>query len=80
MRVLRAGERATKLLGQCLPTGSMLRSASSLLAISRAILYVGENPRESKSSMYPTITSSSSLVSFFKLALQFYCIEVPARR
>ena len=43
-------------------------SASSLLAISRSIAFVGGNPLESRSSIRSTITASSSLVSFMLLA------------
>ena len=58
-------------------TWPALRLASSLLAISCTAASIGENPRESRSKICSTITSSSS---FFWLGSQSHCEGLPARR
>ena len=50
-----------------MPTVPASRFASSLLAISRSISFIGRNPLKSKSSIYLTIAASLSLVSFLLL-------------
>ena len=67
-RVIRLGVRLIKLNGHFYPTWPAPRLVYNLLAISYIALSVGINPRESRSRICCLITSSSSLVSFFKLA------------
>ena len=63
-----------------MPTWPAPRTVSSLSAISYTALKVGANLRESRLSIWLIITSSSSLVSFFKLASQSRHKGTPARR
>jgi hypothetical protein len=66
-----------------MPTGTVmqpvLRAASSLSAISRTAAYIGVNPCWSTSSIYLTITSSCSSVSFFELGWQLHWAGTPVR-
>jgi hypothetical protein len=67
LRSLTSGVRVLKLSTQCLLTGSLPRSASRSLAISRTIAFVAGIPCVSSSSIHCTSASSSSLLSFFKI-------------
>jgi hypothetical protein len=78
--VLRLSVRLTKLAGYFCPTWLALRTASSLLAISRIAAYVGANLRVSRLSMYLIITSSSHRVSFLELGWQSRRAGFLARR
>jgi hypothetical protein len=78
--VLRLSVRLRKFFGQSLPTWPARHSASSLSAISHTAPRVGENPRVSRLIIYSVITSSSSLLSFFKLGSQSRRAAIPARR
>jgi len=66
--ILSSVERVTKRSAQCLPTGSPLRTASSLSAISATSHSRGANPRESRSRIYRTIVCSSVAVSLRQFA------------
>ena len=75
--VISLSVRLTKFLGHCLPTWPAPRSESSLSAISCIASKEGANPYKSRSSICLTITSSSSLVSFFNFSQQSRRAVIP---
>jgi hypothetical protein len=78
--ILSSDKCVTKRSAQCLPTGSLPRTPSSLSAISDTSHSRGANPRKSRSSIYRIIVCSLVVLSFRQLGVASGRCVIPLYR